>query len=34
MLVAGTMALAVQLASPWMPPSKRRELAEQIEQGL
>jgi hypothetical protein len=34
MLVAGAMALAVQLASPWMPPSKRRELAEQIEQGL
>jgi hypothetical protein len=34
MLVAGAMALAVQLSSPWMRPSKRRELAEQIEQGL
>ena len=28
MLVAGATALSVQLASPWMPPSQRRALAE------
>jgi hypothetical protein len=33
MLVAGTVALATQLASPWMPPSRRRALAEEIERG-
>jgi hypothetical protein len=34
MIVAGTMALAIQMASPWMPPSRRRALAEEIEQGV
>ena len=34
LLVAGTIALATQMASPWMPPSRRRALAEEIEQGL
>ena len=29
MMVAGIIAIATQLASPWMPPSQRRELAEQ-----
>jgi len=33
-LVAGMMAIAIQLASPWMPPSRRRALAEEIEQGV
>jgi hypothetical protein len=29
-VLAGTIAFATQLASPWMPPSKRRELAEKV----
>jgi len=33
MMLAGTMAVATQLASPWMPPSRRRALAAEIEQG-
>jgi hypothetical protein len=32
--VAAAIALATQLASPWMPPSQRRALAAEIEQGL
>ncbi len=34
MMVAGTVAAAVQLASPWMPPSRRRAVSEQLEQGI
>jgi hypothetical protein len=33
MMVAGTVAAATQLASPWMPPSRRRELSEEIDRG-
>jgi hypothetical protein len=32
MLVAGVTAFATQLASPWLPPSRRRALSEDIEQ--
>lgn len=31
MLVAGVTAFATQLASPWLPPSRRRALVEQVE---
>ncbi len=31
MMVAGVIATATQLASPWMPPSRRRALTEQME---
>jgi hypothetical protein len=34
MLTAGTVAFATQLASPWMPPSRRRALSEEIERGV
>jgi hypothetical protein len=34
MLLAGMIALATQLASPWMPPSRRRAIAAEIEQGI
>jgi serine/threonine protein kinase len=34
MMLAGTMAVATQLASPWMPPSRRRVLATEAEQGV
>jgi hypothetical protein len=34
MMVAGVIALSTQLASPWMPPSRRRTLAAEIEQGM
>jgi uncharacterized membrane protein YqjE len=34
MMIAGAIALATQLASPWMPPSQRRALAEEIERGV
>ncbi|MEX2308325.1 MAG: serine/threonine-protein kinase [Pirellulales bacterium] len=34
MLAAAIIAIATQLASPWMPPSRRRELAAQIEGGV
>jgi hypothetical protein len=33
MMLAGTIALATQLASPWMPPSRRRALSAEIERG-
>ncbi len=32
MLVAGVTAFATQLASPWLPPSRRRALSEEVEQ--
>ena len=32
MLVAGVTAFATQLASPWMPPSRRRALSGEVEQ--
>jgi hypothetical protein len=34
MMLAGVMAVATQLASPWMPPSRRRALAAEIEGGV
>jgi hypothetical protein len=34
MMVAGTIAMAAQLASPWMPPSRRRAVSEEIESGV
>jgi hypothetical protein len=34
MMVAGVIATATQLASPWMPPSRRRALTEQMEREL
>jgi serine/threonine protein kinase len=34
MMVAGVIALATQLSSPWMPPSRRRALAAEIEGGV
>jgi hypothetical protein len=34
MMAAGVIALATQLASPWMPPSRRRTLAAEIEGGV
>jgi hypothetical protein len=34
MMVAGVIATATQLASPWMPPSRRRALSEQMERDL
>jgi hypothetical protein len=34
MMAAGVIALATQLASPWMPPSRRRALAAEIEGGV
>jgi hypothetical protein len=33
-LAAGIIATATQLASPWMPPSRRRALAAEIEEGV
>ena len=33
MMAAGVIATATQLASPWMPPSRRRALTEQMERG-
>jgi hypothetical protein len=32
MMAAGAIAMATQLASPWMPPSERRALSEQVQQ--
>jgi hypothetical protein len=32
MIIAGVMTLATQLASPWMPPSKRRAISESTDQ--
>ncbi|HEY3394259.1 MAG TPA: serine/threonine-protein kinase, partial [Lacipirellulaceae bacterium] len=34
MMVAGVIATATQLASPWMPPSRRRALSEQMDRDL
>jgi hypothetical protein len=34
MAVAGVIALATQLASPWMPPSQRRAISESPEQAV
>jgi serine/threonine protein kinase len=34
MMVAGVIALSTQLASPWMPPSRRKALAAEIEGGV
>jgi hypothetical protein len=34
MMVAGVIALATQLSSPWMPPSRRKSLAAEIEGGV
>jgi len=34
LLAAGVIAVATQLASPWMPPSRRRALAAEIEGGV
>jgi hypothetical protein len=34
MMVAGVIAVATQLASPWMPPSRRKALAAEIEGGV
>jgi hypothetical protein len=34
MMAAGIMALSIQLASPWMPPSRRRALSENIEHAV
>jgi hypothetical protein len=34
MITAGVIALATQLASPWMPPSKRRAISEAPEQAV
>jgi hypothetical protein len=34
MMVAGVIATATQLASPWMPPSRRRAISEQMERDL
>jgi hypothetical protein len=34
MMVAGVIAAATQLASPWMPPSRRRAISEQMERDL
>jgi hypothetical protein len=34
MLAAGVIALSTQLASPWMPPSRRKALAAEIEGGM
>jgi hypothetical protein len=34
MLVAGVTAFATQLASPWLPPSRRRALAAEVEQSV
>jgi hypothetical protein len=33
MLAAGVIAMATQLASPWMPPSRRRALSVEVEGG-
>jgi serine/threonine protein kinase len=33
-MAAGVIAVATQLASPWMPPSRRRQLAAEIEGGV
>jgi hypothetical protein len=34
MLVAGVTAFATQLASPWLPPSRRRAISGEIEQAV
>jgi hypothetical protein len=34
MITAGVIGLAAQLASPWMPPSKRRAISEAPEQAV
>jgi hypothetical protein len=34
MMAAGVIALSTQLASPWMPPSRRKALAVEIEGGM
>ena len=34
LMAAGVIALATQLASPWMPPSRRKALAAEIEGGV
>jgi hypothetical protein len=34
MMAAGVIALATQLSSPWMPPSRRKALAAEIEGGV
>jgi hypothetical protein len=34
LLVAGVIAVSTQLASPWMPPSRRKALAAEIEGGV
>ncbi|MCI0334125.1 MAG: serine/threonine protein kinase [Planctomycetes bacterium] len=34
MMVAGVIAIATQLSSPWMPPSRRKALAAEIEGGV
>jgi hypothetical protein len=34
MLVAGVVAMATQLASPWMPPSQRRAIGERTQQAV
>jgi hypothetical protein len=34
MMAAGVIALSTQLASPWMPPSRRRALSEQIDHAV
>jgi hypothetical protein len=34
MMVAGVMAVATQLASPWMPPSERRAISERAQQAV
>ena len=34
MITAGMIALATQLASPWMPPSQRRAISESAEQAV
>jgi serine/threonine protein kinase len=34
MMAAGVIAMSTQLASPWMPPSRRRALSEQIDQAV
>jgi len=34
MMAAGVIAVAVQLASPWMPPSRRRAISEQLGQPI
>jgi hypothetical protein len=34
MIAAGVIALATQLASPWMPPSQRRAISESAEQAV